>query len=251
MKRLSLLMLLLINFIGHGIVYARQQVTIYGDDNYPPYSFAENDQPKGIYFEVLKLVFAKMPDYAVQIKMISWKRGLSCIKRGACLAIFPPYFAEKRLSWMMLSEPILEEKVIVFGKAEKLKGKIKWPQDFLNYQIGLNNGFSPHALGGNAFGEAFEAGKVIIQEAKNNDHNLRKLEMGRIDFYLNDRLIDISKYPSVKRGIVTNVNYGHLGFTRKDENFKYLYDFKQKFNTIIKEVKATNQIEIIVKKYLK
>jgi len=251
MKKLFLLMLLLISVIGHGIVYARQQVTIYGDDNYPPYSFAENDQPKGIYFEVLKLAFAKMPDYDVQIRMIPWKRGLSCLKRGACLALFPPYYAEKRLSWMMLSEPILEEQILVFGKAEKLKGKTKWPQDFLGFQIGMNNGFSPQALGGNAFGEAFEAGKVVIQEAKNNDHNLRKLEKDRIDFYINDRLIDISKYPSVKRGLVTNINYGHLGFTRKYENFKYLHDFKQKFDTIIKEIKASDQIEKIVKKYLK
>jgi len=251
MKIKWVLIILIINSLGYDVIFAKQNVTIYGDDNYPPYSYLENGQAKGIYVDVLKLTFSKMPEYKVIIKMTPWKRGLSCIKRGECLALFPPYQVEKRRPWMMLSEPILEEQIVVFGTVEKLKEKTKWPQDFLGFQIGLNNGFSPHALGGHAFGEACKAKKIVIQEAKSNDHNLKKLETGRIDFYLNDRLIDISKYPTIKRGTVTNVNYGHLGFTRVNKNFKYLYDFKNKFDTIIKEIKQSNQIENIILRYMK
>jgi len=249
----KIIIFLLLHFVVNSpvIVCAKQLVTIYGDNNYPPYSFQENDQPIGIYFDVLKLVFSKMPDYEVKVKMIPWKLGTSCLKRGECMALFPPYYVKDRLPWMQLSEPILKEDIVVFGKAEKLKGKASWPQDFMGFQFGLNRGFNTYGLGGDAFGDACKAGKIIIQEAKNNDHNLKKLEKGRIDFYLNDRLIDISKYPSIKRGIVVSSNYGHLGFTKKEENFKYLTDFKKKFNIIIKQIKASNQIEKIVQSYIK
>jgi len=233
------------------LLWATQTVTIYGDDDYPPYSYIEDNKPKGIYVAVLKQVFTKMPDYNVSFRMVSWKLGLACIKRGECMALFPPYFAENRLPWMLYSEPVLSEQILVFGKLEKLKGKTKWPQDFLGYHIGLNSGFNYTALGGNAFADACRTGKIIVQEAENNDLNLKKLEKGRIDFYLNDRLIDISNYPSIVRGIVANTNFGHLGFTRKDAKFKFLSDFRKQFNSIIKEMKTSNQIEKIVQSYIK
>jgi polar amino acid transport system substrate-binding protein len=233
------------------ITCAKQQVTIYGDDAYPPYSYQENNRPKGIYVEILKHAFSEMPDYEVTIKMTHWNLGLSCIKRGECMALFPPYSVENRFPWMQLSEPILKEEIVVFGKIEKLKGKTKWPQDFLGSQIGLNKGFSFDALGGNGFVEACKSGKIFVQEARNNEYNLKKLEKGRIDFYLNDRLIDTSKHPSIVRGLVTKTNYGHLGFTRNDKNFNYLFNFKKQFDSIIQKMKSSNQIEKIIAKYLK
>ena len=246
-----ILMQILIFLLGNSVMTcAKQLVTIYGDDSYPPYSYQENNKPKGIYVEVLKKVFSEMPEYEVTFKMTPWNLGLSCIKRGECLALFPPYYDEDRRPWMLLSEPILKEEVVVFGKIEKLKGKTKWPQDFLGSQIGLNKGFSLDALGGNDFFDACKAGKIIVQEARNNEYNLKKLEKGRIDFYLNDRLIDISKHPSIAQGIVTKTNYGHLGFTRNDKKFNYLSDFKKQFDSIIIQMKSSKQIEKMIEKYL-
>ena len=60
---------------------AKQEVLVYGDINYPPYSFEEDGKPKGIYVDILKAAFAHMPDYDVTIKMIPWKRGLEYIRK--------------------------------------------------------------------------------------------------------------------------------------------------------------------------
>ena len=61
---------------------SKQEVLVYGDINYPPYSFEDEGQPKGIYVDILRSAFAKMRDYDVTIKMIPWKRGLEYIKKG-------------------------------------------------------------------------------------------------------------------------------------------------------------------------
>ena len=71
-----------------------------------------------------------MPDYDVTINVMPWKRGLDAVRNGKAAAIFPPYRTEDRLHWMYLSEPILEEQIVVFGKAESFEGKTEWPDDF-------------------------------------------------------------------------------------------------------------------------
>jgi len=234
--------------------YAVQDVVIYGDDSYPPYSFLDKDSksPKGIYVDILNKAFLKMPDYNVKISMIPWKRGINYVKTGKGVAIFPPYYSEERVPWMNYSEPLLAEKVIVFSTEKILKGKQKWPDDFFGLRGGINLGFSVISMGGKSFADAIKAGKITLDEAKSNDVCLKKLSMGRIHFYLNDQLIDISMYPNIVRSnIVTNKNHGYLGFTRKLEQYPYIPELKQKFDEIIKKMKSDGDIEQIIQPHKK
>lgn len=233
---------------GWGV--AKEQVVVYGDANYPPYSYEENGQPKGVYVDILTKAFSKMEAYDVSIQVRPWKRGIHFIKAGKVLALFPPYFKEERTLWMNFSEPILQEEVIVFGNAENLKGKTVWPEDFYGSKIGMNTGYDTTSMAGEKFTQAIKAGKIELEEANNNEMNLKKLEAGRIDFYINDKLIDITPYPSVKRGISVKYNYGYLGFTRKFESFPYISDFKKEFDEVIKQMKASGEIDKIMAKYL-
>lgn len=232
------------------IAYANQEVVVFGDAAYPPYSYKENGKSKGIYVDIIKSAFEKIKDYNVTIKMHPWKRGLAFVKKGKSVGLFPPYFSKERSSWILFSEPILKEQVVVFGKAKSLKGKNRWPESFYGSKIGINRGFNPYTMGGKKFGDACKAGKIKLQEANTNKHSLKKLEYGRLDFYINDKLIDISKYPSIKRGIVATTNYGYLGFTKKMDNFKYIPDLKKKFDKAIRKMKKTNEIQKIVDTYM-
>ena len=49
-RPLALLLLCCIN----GAAAAQQQVVLYGDDDYPPYSYVERGEFKGIYVDLLK-----------------------------------------------------------------------------------------------------------------------------------------------------------------------------------------------------
>jgi len=249
-KALFLTMILAVVLFLPSRVWSDQQVVVYGDRYYPPYSYLEDGQAKGIYVEILMAAFAQMKDYEVTINMMPWKRGLDAVKEGKAVALFPPYQTKERMAWIDFSEPILAEQIVVFGKSEGLAGKVVWPEDFFGSNFGLNLGFDQTALGGEKFVEACATGKIKVQEANSTEQNLKKLKADRIDFYINDRLANIDLFPSIKRGMVVAENHGHLGFTRKSEAFKFLPDFKKQFNGAIKNLKASKEIDRILKKYL-
>lgn len=232
-------------------LFAKQPVVIYGDSNYPPYSYLENNKPKGVYVEILEMAFSKMKDYDVTIKCIPWKRGMTYVKNGTAMALFPPYYTKERTPWMLFSEPILEEQVVVFGKAKNLKGKNKWPEDYYGFKFGWNRGFTTVGLGGAKFADACKSKKIKLWEMNGTTDGLKMIKRDWVTFYLNGKLTDISSYPSIKRGPVTATNNGYLGFTRKGQKFPFLTDFKNKFDKIIKEMKTSKEIEKIVNTYLK
>ena len=231
-------------------VCAQMDVEILGDEKYPPYSYKEDGKPKGIYVEILESAFKQMPDYVVTIRMVPWKRGLEMVKKGKSPAVFPPYFVMARAAWLDLSVPILEEQVVVFGLAENLSDKVSWSDDFLGSRFGLNTGFSPEALGGAAFAEACREEMINLQEASSRQ-NLAKLVLKRIDFYLNDRLTNISDFPSLARGITATSNYGHLGYTKEEVGFPYLHRFKAELDSVIVQMQTSGEIAGIVQKHMK
>ncbi len=237
--------------MSSSLVFAKQSVTLYGDVSYPPYCFKNNGAAAGIYVDVLKEAFKTMPGYEVEIKLIPWKRALALVKAGDGFGVFPPYRIKERESWLNFSEPIIDEQVLVFGTAENLAGKNKWPDDFMGTKFGLNRGFNPISMGGKAFNTAGKTGKLTIIEANTSEQNLNKLNGGRIDFYLYDRMIDISAYPNIKRGMVVQSNSGYVGFTRKVAQYPYADDFKQKLDKAIKDLKASGKIKAIIKKHKK
>jgi polar amino acid transport system substrate-binding protein len=245
-----LLVSILFSFFN-SILFAKQEVVVYGDNSYPPYSYIEKGEPKGIYVDILKKAFSKMSNYKIKIKMIPWKRGIHYIKKGKAFALFPPYYTKERLLWMMFSEPILPEEIVVFGKDNNLKGKEKWPEDFFGYTIGVNSGFNLYSMGGEKFGDAVKYGKIKVDAIGGNTRNLKKLEKDRFHFYINDKLVNISQYPSIKRGMIINTNNGYLGFTTKNKNYKFTKEFKDNFNQIIKNMKKSGEINDILKSYVK
>lgn len=228
------------------------EVTLYGDNSYPPYSYLDNGKPAGVYVEIIEKAFAKIDGYEVTFSMVPWKRGIDYVKKGKGVALFPPYFSEDRVPWMLFSEPILPETVVVFGKPEKLEGKIKWPEDFFGSTVAMNSGYNPVSMGTQAFKDAIDAGKIKLDDqGQKNENNLKKLEKGRVDFYITDQMIDISAFKSIVRGIEANKNHGYLGFTKKQDKFSFIPDLKSKFDAVIKEMKASGEIDKIVNSYKK
>lgn len=156
---------------------------------------------------------------------------------------------------MTLSEPILEEKLVVFGKKSKFEGKAKWPDDFSGAKVGLNAGFDHAGLLGDAGAAAEKEGKIKIDEGPDSALNLKKLDMGRVDFYINDQLTDISSVAGgddpVVIGAEVGGQWGYLGYTQKTDAFPFAKDFQEKFNAVIKEMKESGRIAEIVKSYQK
>lgn len=233
-------------------------VTIVGDNGYPPYSFKEGDLNKGIYTEVLKKAFSKMKEFNVQIELLPWKRAINEVKEGTEFAVYPPYYhPEKRPFIEPYSEPILEEEVIVLCNKKIDKSKKQWPEDFYNLKVGTNSGFN---VGGNKFHEAVKSGKIIKEEANDNKTNLKKLLNGRIDCYINDKnailySIKLLKEEGMNISIddfyiaaTVSKESGYLGFS-KTFKAEWKSKFINEFNKIIIEMKKSGEIDNIINSF--
>ncbi|WP_244225121.1 substrate-binding periplasmic protein [Vibrio aquaticus] len=236
-------------------------VTIYGDDSYAPYSYNSFGQAKGIYVDILKMVFEKMPDYNVTIKLVPWKRGLKMLEVGQAFALFPPYYYDdKRFYISPYSKPILKEEVTVYcNKAIAHNSNSNWPSDYLGLTVGINESFS---LGGREFWIAARRGDITVKEAKGNQANIINLYNKQTACYMNDRLSIlweikqltqtgmISPDWEVTSGPVISGEYGYLGFTNVGiENFPYKKAFITQFNQQLEQVKQSGKIEAIIKRY--
>ncbi len=240
---------------------AAQQVTIYCDDGYPPYAYAENGKAAGIYVTILEKAFARMPEYNVSIIPVPWKRGLGMLESGEGFAIFPPYYHPKKRPYLDYSSPILDEVVIVIMREEVSKSmkRERWPEDFYGLTIGNNSGYQ---LGGDKFWEAAKQGKLKVDEAPGTESNLLKLGIGRTDCYINDRnairvtlsqLKKSGKYDEGGRHAVlvegpkVSTEQGFLGITNRDNGkFAFKEDFVKKFNLEIEKMQKSGEIDSII-----
>jgi polar amino acid transport system substrate-binding protein len=252
-------LLLCLCMLGINSAYASEavEVVIFADEAYPPYSYMENGELRGIYPALFVKFFEQMPGYKVQIKPVPWKRGLMMIETGQGFALIPPYYRPKERPWMHYSEPILEEQVTLFCNEPVLKGirRTVWPDDFYGLRVGINAGF---VLGGERFMQASKEGKLSIDLAPSNRSNLLKLLMGRIDCYLNDRLSILWELERIKsEGLYNNQKIlealtisqetAYLGVTERDNgHFAFKSDFIKQLNAQILQMKKKGEIQRLI-----
>lgn len=238
-------------------------VTVYGDDSYPPYSYATNGQLKGIYVDILSAAFDLMPKYRVKITPIPWKRGLKLLETGEGFALFPPYYyADQRLYISPYSEPILEEEVVVYCQPKSVKDRQldRWPDDYLGLTVGVNESFS---LGGDAFWQEVKKGTINLLEAKGNRNNVLNLYKNRTDCYVNDKLSILWEvkmlqqegiiHPNWKMKLGNSVSseHGYVGFTTlSPDKYPYKNEFIQELNSIITRFKQDGTMDDILAQYL-
>lgn len=238
------------------------EVTVYADDGYPPYSYADGDKAMGIYNDILRKVFSRMDGYSVTIDPVPWKRGLMYVANGDGFAISPPYFRPKERPFISFySVPILDEEIVAFCLEKTLKSpRKKWPEDYYGLNIGRNAGF---LAGGQELADAANKGRIRLEETGNTRSNILKLLEGHIDVYVNDRIAILSEFKKIQRetdrykniriveGTVISREQGYLGFTAMDKGrFYFKDDFIKKFNAAIEEMKKNGEIKAISEKYI-
>ncbi|BCS99040.1 ABC transporter substrate-binding protein [Desulfoluna limicola] len=264
MKRATLLFgtMVTIFLLAGGATATVTEVSVYCDDNYPPYSYEVDGQARGVYTAILNTAFSRMEGYRVTIVPIPWKRGLHYIKSGEGFAIFPPYYRPETRPYMWpYSDPILREELVVFCRQDVLTAapRKKWPDDFFGLTLGQNAGF---LTGGEAFDEAVKKGDITIDEAMSNRINILKLGIRRVDCYINARLSiawelnrlkkeglydEGGKHDVLKEALVISSEWGYLGFTRMDfGRFYFKEDFIAKFNTVIHAMHASGELQSII-----
>jgi len=241
----KLFLMLTINML----LFAGQIVELAGDKDYPPYSYSENGIAKGVYVDIIKSIFSKIDGYDVKFNMMAWKKAQTMVKKGKVVGFFPPYYSDERATWVSFSKPILNERTVIFATKEFLKKKKKFPNDFYGTTVCLNRGFTPYVMGGVSFEKAVKDKKIILAETSKNKDCLNRIKRGLADFYINDQLIDISNFSTIKRGLDVKSNAGHIGFTLKNKKYPFINDLHSKIDKVIIKMRKNGEIEKILKTY--
>lgn len=262
-KTLAFPAMLCLSIVAGGSVRAAQPVLIYGDDDYPPYSYVENGQLKGIYTEIVREAAHAMPQYAVQLRPVPWKRGVLMLQTGEAFALYPPYLWRDERPYVRYSVPLLMEQMVVFCNQEVLARRTlqHWPADYGGLHIGINAGF---LLGDAGLTQALRSGKVVLDAAKGTRTNLLKLMRGRIDCYVSDRLSAQWELQRIRRDVQAGTpmqaihetaqlasQQGYMGFTlRQPGQYPYREDFIAQFNAAIVRMQNNGAIRRIVDRAL-
>ena len=162
-----------------------QEVVLYGDDSYPPYSFVEQGQFKGLYVDMIrKAAEALAPEYRVEFRALPWRRGLAELELGTAFALFSPGMKTERPFISDYSTELFRETVVLFCNEDVMKtARSVFPRDFLGLSVGVNAGF----LLSERLQDAAKSHQIRLEQAKGADNNLRKLALKRIDCYATDR----------------------------------------------------------------
>jgi len=158
-----------------GTLSAAQEVVIFGDNDYRPVIFSDDQgHSSGILAQVLQQ-FARDSGTAVKIKLYPWKRSYVSAEKGLGGVVGISRTTE-RLAVFDYSEPIYDDSINVvvlaghefpFNTLADLKGK----------KIGVQSGASY----GSEVDAAIEAGDLTVEADQSHKSRLNKLLYGRID----------------------------------------------------------------------
>lgn len=238
-------------------------VTVYADAGYPPYSYVEDGQVRGIYTDILKLAFSRMPAYQVSIKAEPWKRILAQVSLGHYFAFYPPYqrFAERpfidRYSVAILEE--VTQPLCLLPAQYKPANPAYFPDGFSGLRFLRNSGF---LVGGEAVQAAVSKGIIKLDEAADTVTSLRMIAAGRADCYLGDPLA--VQYEIYRRrlrkpdgtrlellgGPVLGRETGHIGYAARAAAFAFKNDFRLQLDKQLQSMHASGEIRAIQARYL-
>jgi polar amino acid transport system substrate-binding protein len=262
-KKSLMLILLYSLFMSKTFAIETQEVTILADDGYPPYSFIETGEVKGIYVDIVKEA-AKLlaPHYKVTIVAYPWKRALHEIKKGTAFAIIPPYQHIKVRPYIWpYSVQIIKEEVIAFcnkdiNLLEHMNAKTTEHNPPI--RIGVNAGY---LILNEELEQARKENKIIIAENKSTKSNIMKLYARRVDCYLNDKYStynELSKmqketkisFDNIKEAFLVMIQTGHIGYTdASTHTFLFKDDFILRMDEALSQVISSNTYQNIIDSY--
>lgn len=250
--------------VASEIAASKQEVTIFVDDAYKPYSFKNADgEAEGIYIDILKTAFSRMPEYAVNLEPVPWKRGKLLMERGEGLGLAPAFFHGH--DWPYLypySLPIYDEKIIsVCHESVLNKTRPNWPKDYIGLRVGNVAGFD--GWGGDAFYDLVQQGKIVYEEAKGSVESIIKLGLGRVQCIMMEenafdqehaRLLmtgeyDQEKFHALRKGAFVGMDPVYVGYSKKailSGDYPFHMEFRQAFDTEIYKMTKSGEIRQIM-----
>lgn len=242
-----------IGFITINPAEAAQPLILVTDDDFPPYSWSENNEAVGIDVEIVEELCLRINETCT-ITPLPWKRALLDVKQGKADAIFSAFKTPDRLNFTLATDaPIHYSTHYVFVK----KGhefEFDSVDDLYGLRIGKNRGFAVSA----EFDSAVATGMINIYESASAKNNIGLLIHDRIDgfvanyhealYSLRD-MVEREKISYLTQPVVESRG-AYLLISKTTTRIIDKKAFMKKVNKSLKAINEDGSVDRINKKYL-
>jgi len=193
-----------------------ETVSLVQDSDYPPFMFAKKTGPAGIYADIIRAADERLDDYDIQLTASPWPRAKYLVETGQMHGLVGTYFKPLRRPWIRhFSSPLATETVFVYCRDGVADESWTYPDDYTGLLFTNNTGF---ATPGDRFFELVDAGKIEVVEEQTTEQNLRLLQLGRADCYVQEKSAVESALRSKQFDIVRPVQEvleepAHIGYS--------------------------------------
>ncbi len=199
--------------------YASAEPLVLVTTSFPPFSYLEDNQPKGLAVEVLKEAFSRMRQ-EIRITFLPFARAIEMVKSGEADGIFPFALSEERKTFVRFpSEILLTDPGALFVRADS---SIVFSGDYgalRNYTFGIQRGTSH----GPVFTQALDTYAIKVDLAADQVQNVQKLTAGRFEIAVGPRLV--LQYAAKRTGKLQEIKLLHSGIS---DGIAYVGFAKQK-----------------------
>lgn len=221
-------------------ISAKDKITL-SVDNYPPYIDARKNN-KGKLAKVVTDIF-KMQGYNVNYKFMSWPETEIAITEGNSFS-FMWYKTEQRTKNWIFSDPITSLNTsFLYRKNTKLK--LERIDQLRRYAIGITKGYS--------YGDYFDAYKPQLKlvSSISDYEGIKKLLAGETDLLLIEPLVAKSLLEDWFSDEVNNTKLSYVNYLSNQpiylvcsQQYVSCGHLMQKFNVALRELKASNALNI-------
>lgn len=250
--RIIALSLLLLLLLGSTQSARPADILLVQDEAYLPYMGAEQFEATGIYRDILKEAGQRLERRGFQVQAVPWPRAIELVRGGGAQGLVGTYYRPDARPWIRtFSVPLYEEQVSVYCRKGVAEEDWSYPADFKGLTFGNNTNFRTP---GERFFELVASGDITLLEAQTTEMNLRMLDLGRLDCYVQERLtaeLEIRRngLQNVRRVKTISSETAHIGYSSHWTGLE-ADSFIDDMNQVLTEMHADGTVSRIIAAYL-
>lgn len=226
-----------------------ETIRLVQDNVYAPYMTGDADGASGLWADVINEALTRVgDDYDVSLEAMPWARAVKMVENDQAHGLVGTYHKPVSRPWLgtYSTEPY-NESVSVFCREGVAQSDWDYPHSFRGLTFGNVNG---SGAPGTEFFAMAEAGDLKVENAHSSEINIKKMAAGRIDCFVQERLVAEIAINAVG---ATNIEYvldasseramiGYRGTWTGD----VAEGFIAAMNSAIEEMKADGTIDKLV-----
>jgi polar amino acid transport system substrate-binding protein len=245
-------------------IAASTKVVFYTESSYPPYSYTEDGQVKGVYADIIERVSGELSDYHIELVPSKWKDAKAQVDEGKAFGLVGAYYhAHDWPDIYPYSYPINQETVVTVCSEKTFNKESRdWPVEYNGQLVGNVAGYDGW-LGGEVRSKKNTA-YVNFLEVPSVELALTMVVKDKLDctlfeesvFHWSLNQLSQRTTPSSEDDQLTHITSViagetvHIGYSAKAvENTSYARDFIKKLDIALYKMDQAGVITDIKKGY--